>query len=168
MKRSVIVMAVLAALCVGGVAAAKYWRCLFPSGETSVLYKHYEQAEDIEADFVRRMRFDNGQRIDVTLLHATDSAAWARLKSELNIREQPVEALRRLGVEPADIHLRYSTREHPEREIEMRNFGVYDCVAACYSRQTVCVFHLETEAQMEAMFAEVHRNQMNQIINHKK
>ena len=106
MKHTISVLLFLAMLCVGGVATVRYWPRLFPSDETSVLFRRYENADGIEADFVRRMRFDNGQRIDITLLHATDSVAWDKLKCELNIQEQPVEALRRLGVEPADIHLR--------------------------------------------------------------
>ena len=108
----------------------------------------------------------NGQRIDITLLHATDSVAWDKLKCDLNIQEQPVEALRRLGVEPADIHLRYSTRQHPERAITIVDFDVYDCVAVCYSRRLVCVFHIDTKEQMETMFSEVANNHMNQVFNH--
>ena len=166
MKRTITLLIVLTALCVAGVAAVKYWQHLFPSGETSVLYSRYESVPGIEADFVRRMCFENGQRIDVTLLHATDSTAWKRLKDDLNIEEQPVEVLRRLGVEPADIHLRFSTREHPEVAVCATDFTVHDCVAVCYSRHTVCVFHIDTEEQMEAMFSEVADNRMNKVINH--
>ena len=166
MKHILSLLLLLAVMCVGGVATVKYWPRLFPSDETSVLFRRYMSEPGIEADFVRRMRFDNDQRIDVTLLHATDSAAWSRLKSELNIKEQPVEALRRLGVEPPDIHLRYSTRQHPERDICRVDFNVCDCVAICYSRRLVCVFHIDTEEQMEAMFSEVASNRMNQVINH--
>ncbi len=166
MKHAISVLLFLAMLCVGGVATVRYWPRLFPSDETSVLFRRYENADGIEADFVRRMRFDNGQRIDITLLHATDSVTWDKLKCDLNIQEQPVEALRRLGVEPADIHLRYSTRQHPERAITIVDFDVYDCVAVCYSRRLVCVFHIDTKEQMETMFSEVANNHMNQVFNH--
>jgi len=166
MKHTLSLLLLLAALCVGGVATVRYWPRLFPSSETSVLFRRYAMEPGIEADFVRRMRFDNGQRIDVTLLHATDSTTWARLKSELNIKEQPVEALRRLGVEPADIHLCFVTREHPEVVVRATDFSVHDCMAVCYSRRTVCVFHIDTEEQMEAMFSEVADNRMSQVFNH--
>ena len=86
MKHTISVLLFLAMLCVGGVATVRYWTRLFPSDETSVLFRRYENADGIEADFVRRMRFDNGQRIDITLLHATDSVAWDKLKCDLNIQ----------------------------------------------------------------------------------
>ena len=161
----IIVILLLTVPSVGAVATIKYWPRLFPSHETSVLYARYEHTPGIEADFVRRMRFDNGQRIDVTLLHATDSTTWQRLKSDLHIVEQPIEVLRRLGVEPADIHLQYVERERPDWQARVSDFSVHDCVATCYSRQTVCIFHLDTQEQMEAMFAEVADNHMNQVIH---
>ena len=166
MKRTITLLLLFAVLCVAGVAMVKYWPQLFPSGETSVLYSRYKSVPGLEADFVRHMRFENDQRIDITLLHATDSATWERLKSELNIKEQPVEALKRLGVEPADIHLCFVTREHPEVVVRATDFSVHDCMAVCYSRRTVCVFHIDTEEQMEAMFSEVADNRMSQVFNH--
>lgn len=165
MKRFILILILLAVPSVGVVATVKYWPRLFPSGQTSILYARYEHTPGVEADFIRRMRFDNGQRIDVTLLHATDSAAWQRLKADLHIVEQPVEALRRLGIEPADIHLQYVDRERPDRQVRATDFAVRDCVATCYSRQTVCVFHLDTEEQMLAMFAEVTDHRMNNMID---
>lgn len=165
MKRILLSLLLLIVPCVGVVAAVKYWPRLFPSGETSVLYARYEHTPGIEADFVKQMKFDNGERIDVTLLHATDSASWTRLKRDLHIVEQPVEALQRLGVEPADIHLQYVDRERPDVQMRVSDFSVHDCVATCYSQQTVCVFHLDNQEQMETMFAEVAENRMNNLIN---
>lgn len=165
MKRLILILLLLTVPSVGMVATVKYWPRLFPSGKTSVLYARYEHTEGIEADFVKQMKFDGGERIDVTLLHATDSASWARLKRDLHIVEQPVEALRRLGIEPADIHLQYVDRTNPDLQMRVSDFSVHDCVATCYSRQTVCVFHLDSQEQMETMFAEVAEHRMNNIIN---
>lgn len=165
MKRIILSLLLLIVPCVGVVAAVKYWSRLFPSSETSVLYARYEHAPGIEADFVKQMKFDNGECVDVTLLHATDSASWARLKHDLHIVEPPFEALRRLGVEPADIHLQYVDRERPDLQARVSDFSVHDCVATCYSQQTICVFHLDSQKQLETMFAEVAEHRMNNIIN---
>jgi hypothetical protein len=69
-------------LCVGGVAVWKYHSRLFPSDRVSPLYEYYQGREGIEADFVAGMRVADSLHIDVTRIHATDSAAWQRLEED--------------------------------------------------------------------------------------
>lgn len=85
MRRIVIIFALLAVLCVAGVGAWKYRARLFPPDRTSPLYELYCGQEGIEADFVGGMRVADSLRIDVTRLHATDSAAWERLTADFHL-----------------------------------------------------------------------------------
>lgn len=50
-----------------------------PLEECSELYRHYADTEGIEATFVQGYRLNDSLRVDVTLLQATDSAAWQQL-----------------------------------------------------------------------------------------
>ena len=72
-------------LCVGGVAVWKYHSRLFPSDRVSQLYEYYQGREGIEADFVAGMRVADSLHIDVTRIHATDSAAWQRLVDDFGV-----------------------------------------------------------------------------------
>lgn len=84
MKRlATYIMLVLA--CAGGVAAWTYRAQLFGRRMVSPLCSHYEDADGVEADFVRRMRIADTLRIDVTRLHATDSVAWQQLVTDFNV-----------------------------------------------------------------------------------
>lgn len=82
MRRRAIIFCLLAMLCIGGAAAWKYKARLFPSSEVSPLYLLYQDEPAIEADYVDGMLIADSLRIDITRLHATDSAAWQRLEED--------------------------------------------------------------------------------------
>lgn len=93
MRRTVLIFCMAAILCVAGVAVWKYHARLFPSGKVSPLYELYYGCEGIEADYVTGMRVNDSISVDVTLLHATDSAAWRRLTLDFGVPpETEVEA----------------------------------------------------------------------------
>lgn len=63
------------------------WHRIFPSHETSELYRHYENHEHIDVSFVKDFRINDTVFVDVTLLEATDSAGWSVLKKGFDIIE---------------------------------------------------------------------------------
>ena len=66
-------------LSVGAVALWRWWPRLFPDGATSELYQRYAGCEGIDASFIQGYSVNDSVRVDVTLLQATDSAAWQQL-----------------------------------------------------------------------------------------
>lgn len=50
-----------------------------PLEECSELYRRYAGSKGLEATFVQGYRLNDSLRVDVTLLQATDSAAWQQL-----------------------------------------------------------------------------------------
>ena len=75
-------------LTVAGVAvvyAVKARPHTVPWDECSEVYRQYAHADGIEATFLRGYRVNDTLSIDVTLLQATDSAAWDSIRKDFNI-----------------------------------------------------------------------------------
>lgn len=70
-------------LAVGGAVLVKRCPRTVPLEETSELYRRYAGAEGLEVSFVQGYRLNDSVRVDVTLLQATDSAAWSILQDSL-------------------------------------------------------------------------------------
>lgn len=70
-------------LAVGGAVLVKRCPRTVPLEECSELYRRYSGAEGLEVSFVQGYRLNDSVRVDVTLLQATDSAAWSILQDSL-------------------------------------------------------------------------------------
>lgn len=70
-------------LAVGGAVLVKRCPRTVPLEECSELYRRYAGAEGLEVSFVQGYRLNDSVRVDVTLLQATDSAAWSILQDSL-------------------------------------------------------------------------------------
>ena len=89
MKRYWILTLIGLVLCLGVAWAMKSMPRLLSDEECSPLYQRYCHTPGIEASFVKGFRINDTLAIDATLLHATDSASWARLKTDFEIPELP-------------------------------------------------------------------------------
>ncbi len=93
MIRRLSILLLVALLGVGGVAVYKNWNVLFPSGETSEVYRQYRHQPGVRAAFIRQMPINDTLRLDMTLLEAEDSAAFADLLRKMGKREEFVKEL---------------------------------------------------------------------------
>ena len=166
MIRRLSILLLVALLGVGGVAVYKNWNVLFPSGETSEVYRQYRHQPGVRAAFIRQMPINDTLRLDMTLLEAEDSAAFADLLRAMGKSEEKIDEMmlmKRI----------YGKRENSH---EIRFTG--DCVRGAPGvpggpdpnnneivsyfpvRMCVAVFHTHTEQEIELVF---HKSLFNEI-----
>ena len=90
MKRHLLILLLTALLGVGAVALCKYWNVLFPTGETSEIYRHYHKTPGIRAAYIKDMTVDDTIHFDITLLEARDSATYVWLLRDLGQDEEQI------------------------------------------------------------------------------
>lgn len=129
---------------VGGAVAWKLWPRTVPFDECSATYRQYANTAGIDASFIKGKRIDGGDRVDVTLLEATDTAAWVSLLCDLDMPDFDIEPYE-------DLFIHYlAAKEHPERRMPFAQ-GECDLVVLWPANSTVCIFHIETEAQYDRL-----------------
>lgn len=77
-RRWIVTVLILLLFTAGGVLVKRCPRTV-PFEQCSELYQHYADTEGIEASFIQGYRLNDSLRVDVTLLQASDSAAWQQL-----------------------------------------------------------------------------------------
>ena len=147
-KQNIIIVVVLSVLSVaGGMLAVRYLSGVEPYWKCSEVYRRYAHVEGVEAAFVKGFPINDTVAVDVTLLHATDSAGWAYMMEAFNI---PKELLQLVKLRPEFRKSeRVVLRDHPEigaaYEGENPDSGLTaDDVEVCaidYLEREVCVFH---------------------------
>ncbi len=146
--------------------AVIYWRHTVPLSETSEVYRQYRHQPGVRAAFIRQMPINDTLRLDMTLLEAEDSAAFADLLRAMGKSEEKIDEMmlmRRI----------YGKRENGH---EIRFTG--DCVRGAPGvpggpdpnnneivsyfpvRMCVAVIHTHTEQEIELVF---HKSLFNEI-----
>ena len=132
-------------LAVGVAVQAKRHPQPVPFGKCSELYQRYADTEGIAATFVHGYRLNDSVRIDVTLLQATDSAAWYCIRDSL---------LAGYSQEAVEIALRHSgmwVKQAPKGSLgqppatgERGN----DFIVADLDNRAIAIFHSKDEEQL--------------------
>ena len=65
--------------------AVRLWPQTLRDDQCSPLYRQYAHVPGIEASFVKGFRINDTLAIDATLLRATDSAGWQRLREDYEV-----------------------------------------------------------------------------------
>ena len=129
---------------VGGAVAWKVWPRTVPADQCSVTYRHYADVAGIDASFIKDKRIGGGDCVDVTLLEATDSAAWVSLLRDFDMQAFDVEP-------DEDFFIHYlSAKNHPEQRVPFAP-GLCDLVVLWPANLSACIFHIETEAQYDRL-----------------
>ncbi len=124
-----------------------------PLEECSELYRHYADTEGIEATFVQGYRLNDSVRVDVTLLQATDSAAWVGLTEDVWPKDNYPSAEREIIMKMVDktpVLIVGSPKGHLGH-LPDTNYLNNDLVAVCKEKRTVSIFHIECESQINAI-----------------
>ncbi len=134
---------VLASLCIIYTrSTVPYWRC-------SEVYKHYSKVEGIRAVFVKDFRVNDTLTVDVTLLEATDSAAWDELVKKFNVPDDAIEATKSSSGE-IKVWIRLGRKGHPEDVIEDVWGSVdmdkweFDMIAESFEQRTIGIFDINS------------------------
>ena len=148
----------LCLLTVGVSAAITYWRHTVPLAETSEVYRQYRHLPGVRAAFIRQMPINDTLRLDMTLLEAEDSAAFADLLRAMGEREEFIHdmaTLREFHINQENgYNIRYTGNwKSPSGiEQEVSFFPVRRCVA---------VFHTISEKEMDVVFKRNFHNEFD-------
>lgn len=121
---------------------------LWPRMEGGGLYCTYADVPGIDATFLHGFPLNDTLTVDVTLLHASDSAGWERLKKDFNITDYPPEALPYIDPESPEFY--YA----PKRDHSLGKDSVLannDYISVSRSKQEVFVFDIQFEEQVKAI-----------------
>ena len=146
-KHPVLTIVLLAVVCVAVAAVWRYRTQLFPGKHVSPLFALYEGTPGVEADFISRLRVNDSVSVDVTLLHATDTAAWAALVTDFNVAP-PTDSERDVIAAGRDIIrlVRYSDALPPCGDALPS-----PVVAVSTLSHTVSVFHVASDIEKHAI-----------------
>ena len=134
---------ILLAVAIGVITLIHRWHRVFPSGEVSDLYLRYENVEGVEASFVKNYKVNDTIALDVTLLEATDSAGWARLKEDFGIiddNDRPPEEQEVLSPYYSHIFISMASPDKYYKAPDTNRCN-NDLVTHIQSEKKVCVFH---------------------------
>ena len=105
---------------------------------TAALYERYAACSDLSVAQVKGFRLCDTVAVDVVILVADDSAAWQRLKEEMDIRTSE-------GVTSwmGDI-------DQPQQRVKGGRLPAWRAMAV-HADRTVAFYRIETEAQRQAL-----------------
>lgn len=103
-----------------------------------LLYRRYAQSSDLTVAQVKGFLVADSVKVDVVILVADDSAAWQRLKTELDVRND------------WGITSWLGAIEHPERRTRRGHDPVWRVVAV-HDDRTVAFYHVGNQAQYQAL-----------------
>lgn len=106
--------------------------------EEEPLYQEYAARQDLAVAQVKGFRLNDSLKVDVVILVADDSAAWNRLKAELNIRtSEGVTSWR-------------GDMDHPQQRVKRGTYPMWR-VMAVHDERTVAFYRVESQAQFDAL-----------------
>ena len=125
--------------------------------QCSEVYRRYAHVPGVEAAFVKGFPINDTVAVDVTLLHAADSAGWDSLMMVFHI---PKEMLYMAKANPdITIFTNLVLREHPEIRVALKGelnvpkvteddveYRVID-----FQKKEICIFHTQNAIELSAV-----------------
>lgn len=127
----------------------KRWYWFFPSHEVSEVYTRYAGNEDFNVVFLKDFKLNDTVFVDVTLLEAKNDSSWVRIKDDFNILSFPSEFPIPMGGNTVDIKYAPKHKYNAPMDTAILN---NDIIAIYYYKQTITIFHIENEEQIDAIF----------------
>lgn len=152
----------LCLLSVTVTTAVCYRHRTVPRDHCSALFRSYAGTDGIQAAFIRDMHIDPDVTVDATLLTATDSAGWQRLVADLDLQGVLPE-LPPAGGKPTTVFLHHP--KTPETLEMYPDAPATDLLAVSAGLQSVCLFHLTSNSQVEAIMLYKIREIKKQTLN---
>ena len=161
MKRRRIFLAIFAIAVFTITLLCRLWPRTIPEEKCSEVYRKYADVEGISAAFIKNKHVDDSIKVDVTVIMATDSIGWDRLKSDFKIPDIPEQAQKMLQAGGDMIWTRYGCAEDPSKSAES-TVEKRVVVTMSPKMRSVCVFHAKDEKQATAIFIHNLRYNINQ------
>lgn len=136
-RRSLIITLAVCLLAVAVAFVVKRCPRTVPFEQCSELYQRYADREGIDASFIQGYRLNDSVRVDVTLLQATDSAAWGLLTADFKIKELPPEIQKMV-----DQHSSITIKKlYEDQEGDP---STYDVAAVSRREHAILIFHFDS------------------------
>jgi hypothetical protein len=153
----ILAVVLLSLLASAATAAVTYWRHTVPLSQTSEVYRRYRDFPGVDAAFIRQMPINDTLRVDMTLLQARDSLAFANLLRDMGKSEEYIgdmTTLRALYEKKGKDDIRFSgecPKGHPGLlpDPDPANNEVASFFPV---RLVVAVFHTHNEAESKIVF----------------
>lgn len=122
-----------------------HWHRIFPSADVNKLYIRYENVEGVNVSYVKKFKINDTVIVDVTILEATDSVAWATLKNDFATLEPTPSTQEDIDsgkdiiyvkLIPKSISTDSTTDSYP-----------MDVLAISHLNRTLTIFHVNNEAE---------------------
>ncbi len=110
----------------------------YTQGDADLLYAQYATHAELTAARVRGFRVDDTTKVDVVILVADDSTAWAYLKEELDIRTSE-------GVTSW-----LGSIQQPQQRVKRGTYPLWRAMAV-HEERTVAFYRVESAAQFDAL-----------------
>lgn len=133
------------------------WPRLFPSHYVSEVYRSYADQPGIDATFLRDFPVNDTLSVDATLLQALDSLGWERLKKDFHALDFPERTQKKIeqGVDIISLHL--APKSNPTLPMDTTDILNNDIVAISRLHWTVCIFHITSMAERDAVSSSQYR-----------
>lgn len=125
--------------------------CQVPLKECSAAYQRYHNVHGIHAIFIKDKPINDSVAVDVTLLTATDTAAWDRLMADFNIPQYPPEVMALVMQGDAAVTILPFDRDSLLPHDDGPTTGSNLLVTYSYKLMSVCLFTIDEEAQIDAI-----------------
>ena len=124
---------------------------MLPLSQCSEVFQRYHDTPGIQADFIKNFHINDTITVDVTLLTATDTAAWDRLMADFNIPQYPPEVMALVMQGDAAVTILPFDRDSLLPHDDGSTMGSNLLVTYSYKLMSVCLFTIDEEAQIDAI-----------------
>lgn len=126
-----------------------HWHRVFPSADVNKLYIRYENVEGVNVSYVKKFKVNDTVIVDVTILEATDSVAWATLKNDFATSEPSPATQEDIdsGIDIIYVKLIPKSISTDSTTDSTTDSYPMDVLATSYLNRTLTIFHVNNEAE---------------------
>ena len=147
MKRRLVILLLLVLLTVAAAVAVRYRTCFFA---TSEVFRRYEHAQGIEADYIRNYPINDTLRLDMTLLVAEDSLAFVNLLRDFGKSEDAIHTITTIVVDENTRYVGIYPRD--KKKVNGGPAEDFDDIEAIFPlKHTIAIIHLTSIEQEETI-----------------
>lgn len=151
MKRRNIFFALFALSVFSLTLLCRLWPRVIPEEKCSEVYKKYAHVEGVNAVFIKDKRVNDTMTVDVTLLEATDSIGWERLRTGFKIQKLPKELETIMEADSNLVVVKSINKKDPALPPDSTNKLNNDFMAISYHKHMLCIFTIKELEQLRAI-----------------
>ena len=151
-KTDLLVWLLLCSLAVAAAFALKQCHRTLPESQCSEVYRRYAHVPGVEAAFVKGFPINDTLGVDVTLLHAADSAGWVYLIDAFGLPTEVLETVKESS--EFNIWVWRSPKNEPEKRIilsSQNKDSILEIVVISFAEHQIGIFHSGSKEEEDAI-----------------